>query len=236
MQWDSSLPDLLTLIIVVHHETVLCALKSWFCSGQKKRIKGTHAKLLVWRPLHFCKLVVHIMIGLKRFSLQGLVRQHRVLSTAKEAIVPSFKGRATVNGTFDFVRKSALPLYHQFATSKLTISPIIHGPPSLHTTAERNKPYIEALTRRAVVVNRSNCIVVYQHYPEDEPYYATNLATLFTDPANDVRRDQVVIVANIGLATTRSDVYKRLSNACQKTGMEMIDMVMFEVRISSLLL
>lgn len=138
-----------------------------------------------------------------------------------------------MNGTYEFVKKSALPLHHKFAVSQLTISPIIHGPPSQQTLQEHSdKTYIEALTRRAVVKNRSNCIVVYQHNAEGEPFFSTNLHTLFTDPENNVSRDQVVIVANIGLATSRSEVLKRLSEACQHTGMEMVDIVMFEVSLS----
>jgi len=139
-----------------------------------------------------------------------------------------------VKGTYEFVKKSALPLHHKFAVSELTINPIIHGPLSQQTLQDyTDKTYIEALSRRAVVKNRSNCVVVYQHSTEGEPFFASNLQALFTDPENDVSRDQVVIVANIGLATTRSEVLKRLSDACQHTGMEMIDIVMFEVSCTS---
>lgn len=170
------------------------------------------------------------MFGLRRFTHQALTRPHLGGSGYRNLSVPRFKGRATVKGTCEFVMKSALPLHHKFAVSELTINPIIHGPPSQQTLQDySDKTYIEALTRRAVVKNRSNCVVVYQHAAEGEPYFATNLQALFTDPENDVTRDQVVIVANIGLATSRSEVLKRLSDACQHTGMEMIDIVMFEV-------
>jgi hypothetical protein len=98
------------------------------------------------------------------------------------------QGRATVEGTLAFVADSDLPLYHRFASSKLTINPIIHGAPRAYSYHE-NHTYIEALTRRAVVKNRSNCVVVYQH--SETPWYSTNLETLFSDPANNVHRSQV---------------------------------------------
>ena len=145
------------------------------------------------------------MFGLRRFTHQALTRPHLGGSGYRNLSVPRFKGRATVKGTYEFVMKSALPLHHKFAVSELTINPIIHGPPSQQTLQDySDKTYIEALTRRAVVKNRSNCVVVYQHAAEGEPYFATNLQALYTDHEKDVTRDQVVIVANIGHATSRS--------------------------------
>jgi hypothetical protein len=40
-------------------------------------------------------------------------------------------GKATRNGTLDFINSSSLPLYHSFDVNKsgLVINPIIHGPP-----------------------------------------------------------------------------------------------------------
>lgn len=40
-------------------------------------------------------------------------------------------GKATRDGTFDFINSSSLPLYHSFDSNKsgLVINPIIHGPP-----------------------------------------------------------------------------------------------------------
>lgn len=88
---------------------------------------------------------------------------------------------------------------------------------------------MEALTRRAIVKNRSNCVVVYQYHENDNSWYSTNLDKLFLDPLNDVKRENIVAVAHLGYATTREDILNRLYNACKFTRLEYIDMVLFEV-------
>lgn len=167
------------------------------------------------------------MIGLQRTGLSSLRSSLKIAS--RFSTVQPFKGRATITGTYEFIRKSQLPLHHEFAVSKLTINPIIHGAPKNYSGAGQNTEYLEALTRRAVVKNRSNCIVVYQYHEHDEPWYATNLHKLFLDQVNDVKRENVVVVAHLGYATTREDILKRLSDACRVTRLEVIDMVLFEV-------
>lgn len=140
------------------------------------------------------------------------------------------KGRATQAGTAQFLRNSDLPFFHKLAKSELFINPIIHGPPrELYSKSDQKRTLIEALTRRAVVKNRSNCLVVYQHNPDGEAWYSTNLHALFLDSENQISREQIVIVANLGKATTREEVFRRLSDACQVTGLETIDIAMFEV-------
>ena len=151
-------------------------------------------------------------------------------SSMNFATTTPFKGRATVKGTSEFVMKSELSMHHIFKGTALVINPIIHGPPKRNTYNVENQTYMEALTRRAVVVNRSNCMFAYQHYDDGSSWHATNLRALFSNPANDISREQIVVIAHIGLATTRDEVFKRLFNACQNTGLQMIDMVVFEVK------
>jgi hypothetical protein len=142
----------------------------------------------------------------------------------------TIKGRATPAGTMQFIRSSQLPLYHQFNKCGLYINPVIHGAPRQVTGLnEDDITYLEALTRRAVGLNRSNCVMVYKHNDGADPWYSTNLHKLFDDPANKVSREQMVVVANLGLASTKEEVFRRLANACNITALEMVDIVIVEV-------
>lgn len=78
-------------------------------------------------------------------------------------------------------------------------------------------------------MNRSNCVVVYKHHEGAEPWYSTNLHTLFNDPANQVSREQVVAVASLGYASEKEEVFRRLADACEVTGLQMIDLAIVEV-------
>ena len=144
--------------------------------------------------------------------------------------VKAMRGRATTAGTMQFLRNSNMDMHHRLEKSRLFITPIVHGPPGyLRSKMEKTSAYIEAITRRAVVINRSNCIVVYQHLQDNEPWYSTNLRTLFEDSRNKISRDQIVIMANLGYATTQEEICKRLAQACEVTGLECIDGVMIDV-------
>lgn len=153
------------------------------------------------------------------------------LASQRSLAVKPLKGRATISGTLQFLRQSMLPLHHRLERSKLYINPVIHGPPKkLYAKTDKDRTYIEALTRRAVVMNRSNCVVVYKHREDGEPWYSTNLHALFDNPANKVSREQVVAVADLGYACAREEVFRRLADACEVTALQTIDIAMFQVR------
>lgn len=157
-------------------------------------------------------------------GLSGIARN--LAGASRSFAVKPIKGRATTSGTMKFMRQSQLPLYHQFHKSQLFVNPIIHGAPKkLYALDDKDRVYIEALTRRAVLVNRSNCVVIYKHHEEGEPWYSTNLSALF----NDVSREQIVTVAHLGFATTKEEVFRRLAKACEITGLQTIDMALVEV-------
>lgn len=144
--------------------------------------------------------------------------------------IPILKGRATEEGTRLFVAKSSLPMFHKFHLTDLYINPIIHGPPKYCSDA--NKSYVEALTARAVLKNRSNCIIVYQHNEIEKSWHSTNLASLFRK-STEVTRDQIVTIANLGLAANREQILERLYEAGSRTGLETIDMAVFNVSIQT---
>lgn len=165
-----------------------------------------------------------IQLGHRSLCCGAWLRQHRTLA------VKVLKGQATVAGTRQFLMEVPLPLFHQFDKTKLYVNPVIHGAPKkVYKKTDKDIAFIEALTRRAIVKNRSNCVIVYKHNDDGEAWYSTNLEKLFKDPANNVERQQIVMVANIGRPTTRENVFKRLGDACDVTGLEALDMVIIEV-------
>lgn len=138
----------------------------------------------------------------------------------------TLKGRATIQATREFIDQSDLKLYIGLNQSSLTINPVIHGSPR-HILTE-DKGYYTTLAKRAVLINRSNCLVVYDH-KRGKPWALDGLSTIIC-PENKLRREHIVTVADLGLAASNYDLYGRLADACKQTGLQMIDIAMFEVR------
>ncbi len=134
-------------------------------------------------------------------------------------------GRASSAMTQAFVSSSKLHFYHKFERSQLYINPIIHGAPAFNNIEDHD--YIELLTKRAVLKNRSNCLVVYQHLPQ-KSYYFKGMRSLFNiDP--QLSRQHLVAMANIGKPTITAEVFRRLTEACELSQLEYIDFAYFEV-------
>lgn len=152
-------------------------------------------------------------------------------------------GRADSAMTQRFIAMSNLPLFHKFERSNLYINPIIHGPPAFPYLSDEDHEYMDLLTKRAVLKNRSNCLVVYQHQPVSNlslqvqknttkptgSYYFRGIRSLLqTEPT--LTRQQLVTMAHLGLPTADpTEIYRRLHEACQLTQLEYIDFVYFEV-------
>jgi hypothetical protein len=139
----------------------------------------------------------------------------------------SIAGRATPEATFAFIHRNTLSMHHRLEKSGLFINPVIHGPPRPH--AGHDNAYVEALMKKAVVKNASNCITVYhQNVADDKVWHATGLAQLLS-VNNGPHRAEIVTIANIGRAKNRMDILKHLSDACKLTELEYIDLAIFEV-------
>lgn len=137
----------------------------------------------------------------------------------------TIKGRATIQGTRDFVDKSSLNMSFRLNQSNLTINPIIHGAPRHFNVTE--KEYFTTLATRAVLINRSNCLVVYDHR-RGRPWALSGLDTII-DPDNKISRENIVAIAHLGLAVSNFELYGRLSDACKQSGLQQIDIAIFEV-------
>lgn len=143
-------------------------------------------------------------------------------TTTTARIVP---GRATSAMTQHFVAASKLPLYHKFERSQLYINPIIHGPPAFHEVEDHE--YIDLLTKRAVLKNRSNCLVVYQHLTP-KPYFFKGVRSLL-EVEETLSRQHLVTMANLGTPCSSQEVLRRLHEACNLSQLEYIDFAYFEV-------
>ncbi len=152
------------------------------------------------------------------FKAVSLLPRWRNLST--------IKGKATKEGTLAFVSQSQLKLYHQFSQSGLYINPVIHGAPRTHIDED------EDLENAAVALlqNRSNCLVVYEHNTyTGKPWALKHLEEILLPEESGVSRENVVTIANLGHADTALELYRRLGDARKRTGLEYIDMALFEV-------
>ncbi len=88
---------------------------------------------------------------------------------------------------------------------------------------------MDMMTKKAILKNRSNCVVVYDHTMPDKPWHTNILKTIIT-PENKITRQEIVAVANLGYATTQSEIVRRLSQACTLSGLECMDLAYFEVQ------
>lgn len=137
----------------------------------------------------------------------------------------SIKGRATKEATLKFVSKSKLKLYHQFSQSGLFINPVIHGSPRTYVSDE------EDLQNAAIALlqNRSNCLVIYDHNRDNgKPWHLNDIDQLIC-PEAGVRREEVVVIANLGRAPNALELYRRLAEASRLTHIDFIDIAIFEV-------
>ena len=106
-------------------------------------------------------------------------------------------GKATVEGTEQFILNSEIQLYHKFNVSKLFINPVIHGPPRLSPIKYRkpiNRKNADKQLLTAVCRNCSNMIYVYNHYSNTHVagYWSTSILpqimlnpTINTKPNNE---------------------------------------------------
>jgi hypothetical protein len=163
---------------------------------------------------------------------------------------PIITGQASPEGTKKFIMNAKLPMYHRFEHSGLFINPVIHGAPSLYD--EDNQGYVEALTLRAVLRNKSNCLVVYENQlhksfaklpstgaktgstrsapnvPTPPPYYFNGLGTVLRE--GNLSRDQIVTMANLGSPSISKDaMLQRFDEALELSRLEAIDLAYFEV-------
>jgi hypothetical protein len=105
-------------------------------------------------------------------------------------------GRATIEGTKSFIQTSGLQLFHQFAVSGLTVTPVIHGPPlyignspSSQLLIKTSGPLYHAdkankYLKDAIFKNKSNCVYVYNHYHNTNGrslvWHATDLSSIIS--------------------------------------------------------
>jgi hypothetical protein len=183
---------------------------SWYC-----RSRGTILKLTMISRIVSHRKFVQPLLGVLRYSSSLTVQ-----------------GKATPAGTLQFVAKSRIQLHHQFEVSKLIINPIIHGAPKRKSTSKSSVPYVEALLKKALLLNKSNCVVAYQHYESGDPWYSTNLSALLSNPATKIAREEIVVLANLGSVHFARDIKDRLANAKKLTGINFIDMAIMEVFVN----
>ena len=117
-------------------------------------------------------------------------------------------GRATVEGTKNFVQRSNLKLFHQFQSSGLYITPIIHGSPKEAEGFKEEKEFYDFAIGKAILYNKSNCVIAYhsidpiptaEHKSTKPVIWVTDaLASLIENPDNGVLREEIVVGANLG--------------------------------------
>ncbi len=182
-----------------------------------------------------------------RFWRSSALKNPSFFSSFVSATKPIVTGRATTEGTQKFILSAALPLHHRFEQSNLYISPIIHGAPSFYD--DDNQGYVEALTMRAVIKNKSNCLVVYENQlhkslgpssvnaktpqlvpsqQQLQPYYFNGLGTVLRE--GNLTRDQIVTMANLGTpGESKEGMIERFDEAIKLSRLEHIDFAYFEV-------
>lgn len=171
-------------------------------------------------------------------------RAVRTFSSSSSSSRLRWKGRATSEGTKTFLQESNLALFHKFEKSSLFINPIVHGAPLFFKPIEEPE-YYRALALQAVLVNRSNCIVAYRHHHKtasspfnlsssaianSEPYSLPGIADVSAESDGAITREQLVLVAHLGLPSTKEDIFLRLESAKAQCFVEHFDFALFEVR------
>jgi hypothetical protein len=146
------------------------------------------------------------------------------------------KGRATKEGTQSFVNKSNLKLFHKFHLSELFITPIIHGSPK----EEYDQKLNDLMMEKAIVENRSNCVIVY-HCKDPIPseskttlaqsikWGTDSLSKIISNPSYGFFREEFVVGANLGYAATPQQIRQRHAEALKMSNLEYLDFVIVEV-------
>lgn len=172
---------------------------------------------------------------------------------AKKDVAPGQKvtipGRATTEGTEKFIIDSGIQLFHKFNVSNLYVNPIVHGPPRLQPIKFRqkiNQRLSDNQLLTAIHRNWSNMVYVYNHYSDGltPSYWNTKVLphimlrkTIKGAPNPHYRpRESIVTVAGLGLVSGYADIVKRLEQACDTTGLEVIDFAIIEVSVSSIVI
>ena len=167
-------------------------------------------------------------------STIGATSLYRFLHCARRCSTV-VKGRATKEGTKSFVNKSNLKLFHQFHLSELFITPIIHGSPKEEYGQQLN----DLMMEKAIVENRSNCVIVY-HCKDPVPtdsktkpppitWGTDSLSKLILNPSHGLSREEIVVGANLGYAVTPEQIYIRHAEALKISNLEYLDFVIVEV-------
>jgi hypothetical protein len=93
-------------------------------------------------------------------------------------------GKATIEGTENFIVASKIELHHRFSKTGLCINPVIHGPPRLEPISlikNIDKKKADEYLFKAVIQNNSNMIYVYNHYSSSHEighWHSSNLASI----------------------------------------------------------
>lgn len=165
------------------------------------------------------------------------LNQMRGFSTKSVVGGEMIPGRADRHATERFIARSGLPMYHQFDHSGLFINPIIHGPPSRYHKSdkevdEKTETLIHAMSMRAVHLNRSNCLVVYQHNHNiytGKPWSLPSFSSILNGGPEPILREELVVIADLGVCHSKEDVLERLHEACRLNGLGQIDCAYIEV-------
>lgn len=141
-------------------------------------------------------------------------------------------GHATPEATKRFIDLSNLKLHHLFQKSNLTINPIIHGPPN-HQLFELSNENANTNIIHAIIVNRCNCIYVYNHYQsviKGQNYiWSTDLMTELLNEEFGLCREEIVTVAGLGSIKRPSAILNRWKDAKERCKLQMIDILIVEV-------
>lgn len=180
--------------------------------------------------------------GRKRVDKSTVPDPIKLVTTTGSQISNSIPGRATTEGTEQFILNSGLHLFHKFNISQLYINPVIHGPPRLPPIRFRkpiNKNLADKQLLTAVCRNCSNMVYVYNHYSNTHVagyWNSTVMHHMFLKdtikgiPNPHYRpREGIVTVAGLGLAAGYDETLRRLREACETTGLENIDFAVIEV-------
>lgn len=137
-------------------------------------------------------------------------------------------GKATPTGTKEFIQRSELPMFLQLEKSQLSLGPVIHGSVrDWHSRPEVTDEYIHLLALKAVAENFVNTLVVYEHGETSKEYAIKDINNLLQEA--EVKREELVLIANLGRLRGDIDVQARLQRALELTKLETIDLAYFEV-------
>eukprot|EP01039_Chlorochromonas_danica_P011011 gene11011-12259_t len=143
-------------------------------------------------------------------------------------------GRATPEATKAFVTRSKLPLFYKFDNSGLFAVPVLHGSQADWTALDSvDQDYVNGLAAHAIENNRVNAMVVFEYdSTARKEYRLTSLEQIFSDPGCDIRREEAITIANLGLVCDEEELKRRFLRAKSETQLEVIDYVLMELNDS----